>query len=73
MAQLVEQLIRNQQVAGSSPASSSKPKSLKALINQRVLGFFIFPSRVIAEKSPKISPIPDNLQVRIQVASIGFF
>ena len=29
MAQLVEQLIRNQQVAGSSPATSSKvPKAL---------------------------------------------
>ena len=27
MAQLVEQLIRNQQVAGSSPASSSKHKT----------------------------------------------
>ena len=28
MAQLVEQLIRNQQVAGSNPAISSKKKSL---------------------------------------------
>ena len=28
MAQLVEQLIRNQQVAGSSPATSSKKKHL---------------------------------------------
>ena len=30
MAQLVEQLIRNQQVAGSSPASSSIPNTRKA-------------------------------------------
>ncbi len=37
MAQLVEQLIRNQQVAGSSPATSSI-KNPKA----KAFGFFIF-------------------------------
>ncbi len=31
MAQSVEQLIRNQQVAGSSPASSSKIKGIAVL------------------------------------------
>ena len=36
MAQLVEQLIRNQQVAGSSPATSSKK------IQVEKLGFFVF-------------------------------
>ena len=36
MAQLVEQLIRDQQVAGSSPATSSKKKVAKAAF------FFVF-------------------------------
>ena len=36
VAQLVEQLIRNQQVAGSSPASSSNPQSF---VYQGLAGF----------------------------------
>ena len=43
VAQLVEQLIRNQQVAGSSPASSSK-KSLKT---SRFQGFFYVVSPIL--------------------------
>lgn len=40
VAQLVEQLIRNQQVAGSSPASSSKGRDNLCLL------FFIFLKRI---------------------------
>ena len=39
VAQLVEQLIRNQQVAGSSPASSSNPQSF---VYQGLAGFSLF-------------------------------
>ncbi len=38
VAQLVEQLIRNQQVAGSSPAISSKQRDIKAV---KIHGFDI--------------------------------
>ena len=38
MAQLVEQLIRNEQVVGSSPTSSSKPQSL---MYQGIAAFFV--------------------------------
>ena len=38
VAQLVEQLIRNQQVAGSSPASSSTPQSF---VYQGVAAFLL--------------------------------
>ena len=45
MAQLVEQLIRNQQVAGSSPASSSTFTAIKTVNGKstryNVLCFFI--------------------------------
>src|SRR5699024_5865141 len=40
MLQLVEQLIRNQQVVGSSPTTSSRWK--KKLITFKVVGFFLF-------------------------------
>lgn len=40
VAQLVEQLIRNQQVAGSSPASSSKGRDYLCLL------FFLFLKRI---------------------------
>jgi hypothetical protein len=40
VAQLVEQLIRNQQVAGSSPASSSKGRDNLCLL------FFLFLKRI---------------------------
>ena len=39
VAQSVEQLIRNQQVAGSSPASSSKKE-----IRSFLISFFCFPN-----------------------------
>lgn len=39
MAQLVEQLIRNQQAAGSSPASSSRPR---ASTHKAAFGAFIY-------------------------------
>ena len=42
MAQSVEQLIRNQQVAGSSPATSSNPKTSKVLKYQGFRGFSFF-------------------------------
>ena len=41
VAQLVEQLIRNQQVAGSSPASSSKGRDNLCLL------FFLFLKRIL--------------------------
>ena len=40
MAQLVEQLIRNQQVAGSNPASSSKNPSGQIHLSARVFSLF---------------------------------
>ena len=42
VAQLVEQLICNQQVGGSSPSTSSKPKSPETLDLSGVLGFLVF-------------------------------
>ena len=39
VAQLVEQLIRNQQVAGSNPASSSKKHFEKGVLNKTVILF----------------------------------
>ncbi len=39
MAQLVEQLIRNQQVAGSSPATSSKGKDRFRMLRTLKDGF----------------------------------
>ena len=39
VAQLVEQLIRNQQVAGPSPATSSRCESLKSLERVGIWGF----------------------------------
>ena len=47
MAQLVEQLIRNQQVAGSSPASSSNPQSF---VYQGLAGFF-FARKSVRERA----------------------
>ncbi len=54
VAQLVEQLIRNQQVAGSSPATSSncprKQKFLRALFLIRVKTVYL--TSVYVEPSP---------------------
>ena len=47
VAQLVEQLIRNQQVAGSSPASSSNPQSF---VYQGFAGFF-FARKSVRERA----------------------
>ena len=52
MAQLVEQLIRNQQVAGSNPASSSKQKSTQS-------GAFLFGS-IISRARTEGAPVFDG-------------
>ena len=44
MAQLVEQLIRNQQVAGSNPAISSNK------VPETMFGHFIFKNHIIMKK-----------------------
>ena len=68
MAQLVEQLIRNQQVAGSSPASSSKNKRVHfglsyfcttgANSTERPAGsFFGVPENLVIFGANKRSPV----------------
>ena len=54
VAQSVEQLIRNQQVAGSSPATSSK-NSRKTYVIVRFLSFYdsVFNRIFRTEKAPK--------------------
>ena len=51
VAQLVEQLIRNQQVAGSSPASSSKGRDNLCLL------FFLFLKRISKFNTQSVSHI----------------
>ena len=50
VAQSVEQLIRNQQVAGSSPASSSK----KTLMQKSCISVFFYPFCTSALKIPTV-------------------
>ena len=50
VAQLVEQRIRNAQVAGSSPAASSK----KPVISKEITGFLLFSNKL--SESLTVSP-----------------
>ena len=75
MAQLVEQLIRNQQAAGSSPASSSKKASEPAA----VWGLFSCKNRLLRDRGSGLTgsaaddTLDRNLEKREAVAvySIG--